>query len=257
MARATSPRRYAILLAGVGLVLGALAGPARPAAASPAIHREAVADVHVASQAYEGPRGTILADVRGRCAPGHEVVELVLDFSQGDVTTPSLLGRTFPCDGHWHSQRVTSLEAFEAGRAMLTARLTVVDVATGDPAPQAVETRSIYVRPAAKVVFPVVAHLLADGVVRIVVRARCDAPWVLQDFHVSLTQGEFPTVASADAYLDLTCDGTVRRTTLRLASSPVPFHRGRLLASGSITLLDPEQFDPVTQVTATRSVRLR
>ena len=212
------------------------------------------------SRAHEGPRGTIYADIRARCAPTYVVTSVALDFSQGDVTTPSLQARPFPCDGRWHAQRVSSLEAFAAGPATLSVTLHLADAATGTPVPAIVATTAIYVRPAAKVVLPRTGHVLADGRVVLTAWARCDAPWVLQEFHLSLAQaqGEFPEpVASADAYLDLTCDGVLRPVTLALRSDSVPFRRGAARLEGTITLLDPEQFDPVTQVTTTRTVWLR
>lgn len=249
------PWRTTVLVAVAAVVLGALIAllPAPRASAGEGM----AADVQISRFAYEGPRGTILADLRLRCAPGYEFAELALDFSQGGVTTPSLLGQPVPCDGRWHDQRVSSLEAFEAGWATLTARLTVVDAVTGEPAPEAVATRAIYVRPAAAIVLPRTVHLLPGGQVRLTVRARCDVPWVLQDFSVTLTQGEFPAIASADAYLDLTCDGALHSTTVLLGPSTVPFQEGPARIDASITLLDPEQFDPVTQATATGTVRVR
>jgi hypothetical protein len=36
----------------------------------------------------------------------------------------------------------------------------------------------------------------------------------------------------------------------------VPFHAGRLRLDASISLLDPQEFDPVTQATSTRVVRV-
>jgi hypothetical protein len=240
---------------GAGMLVGVPA--AAHGASGAAAYPRPVAQVHVDGQAYEGARGTILAGLRARCAPGYRVEELVLQFSQGEVTTPPQLGQPFPCDGRWHRQRPSSLEAFGPGRAVLTARLTVVRTSTGTPAPPAVDTRSIYVRPAAKVVLPRTAHLAADGSLSFVVRARCDQPWVLQEFLVAATQGEFPDVASGSALLDLPCDGVVHRVPVRLAPTDPAFARGPLRVDAALTLLDPESFDPVTQATATRTVRVR
>jgi hypothetical protein len=241
----------AALAAIVGIGLFAVLAPDRADASGP------VAQVHVHAQAYEGPRGTILASLRGRCAPGYEVADLVLDFSQGAVTTPSVLGQPFRCDGRWHEQRVTSLEAFEPGHATLTARLSVVRVSTGDPGPQAVDTQDLYVRPAAKVVLPRTVHLEPDGAITAVVRARCDTPWVLQDFLVEATQGDGVGAPFGSTLADLVCDGKVRPVTVRIAPVAAPFHRGHLRLDGVISLLDPDSFDPVTSAGATRTVRVR
>jgi hypothetical protein len=243
------------LIVGLGLMV-VVSPPTEAAAARPA-HAGPVAQLHLDAQAFEGPRGTILAGLRGRCAPGYEVADLVLDFAQGDVTTPPVLGQPFPCDGRWHRQRVTSLEAFTPGRATLTARLSVVRQDTGDPGPQAVATKAIYVRPAAKIVLPRAVHLGAQGVVTAVVRARCDAPWVLQEFYVSASQGTTAGSAFGEALLDLRCDGVVRPVKVRLRPVAAPFRRGTLVLDAAITLLDPETFDPVTQARASRTVRVR
>lgn len=251
------PRLWAGFLS-VVLGLGLLMAVEQPPRADGATRAGPVAELHIHGQAYEGQRDAILASLSGRCAPGYEFADLVLDFAQGDVVTPSTLGAPFPCDGRWHTQRVSSLEgAFEPGRATLTGRLSVIHRVTGDPGPQAVDVRSIYVRPAAKVVVPRTARLGADGVIRLVVLARCDAPWVLSDFYISANQGEFPTIGSDDALLDLICDGVTRPVTVWLSSSPVAFHRGLLRVDAEISLLDPEQFDPVTQARTTRMVAVR
>lgn len=245
----------ALLSVAMGIGLVGLVPPGR-ADAGPRV-AVPVAELHIDAQAYEGQRGTILAGLRGRCAPGYVVDELLLDFSQGDIVTPSLQEQPFPCDGRWHRQRVTSLEAFEAGPATLRATLRVIAAATGRPAPPVVTTAAIYVRPAAKIELPASVELRPHAVVKISFRARCDAPWVLQDFQVTATQGEFPQpVASADQYLDLTCDGVLHPFTIWLKSTPVPFHAGWLRLDASISLLDPQEFDPVTQATATRMVRV-
>ena len=80
---------------------------------------------------------------------------------------------------------MSSLAAFEAGPATLTVTLLLADATTGAPASAIVATMSIYVRTAAEVVLPRTGHLLPDGRVELTVQARGDAPWVLQEFHVS------------------------------------------------------------------------
>ena len=241
------------IVVGVGLMV--VVAPPQPAGGA-TTYAGPVAELHIGAQAYEGQRGTILADLRGRCAPGYQVTELALVFSQGDLVTPSLLEQPFPCDGRWHRQRVASLEAFSPGPAVLTARVSVVPNGGGQVRLVSTTT-SIYVRPAAKIELPATVKLRPHGVVKVTFRARCDAPWVLQDLHLTATQGEFPSIAGDDAYLDLTCDGTMHPFTVWLRSEPVAFHAGRLRLDGSITLLDPQEFDPVAQATATRVVRVR
>lgn len=210
-------------------------------------------DVRISPQAFEGPRGTILASLRGICAPGLEVDELRVQFSQGDVITPSELVSPFECDGEWHRKRLTSLEAFEPGPATLTALLSVRNASTGEPEGEVFVEQQIFVRPAARIWLPKYAELKRYGVVALTVWARCDRPWVLSDFLVSGTQaGRF-----AQASLDTPCDGTVRAFPVRLRSSAGPFTRGAMQVDAALSLLDPEFFDPVTTATATRTVWVR
>ena len=103
---------------------------------------------------------------------------------------------------------------------------------------------------------PATVELRPHAVVKATVRARCDAPWVLQSFSVHATQGAFPSIASDDEYLDVPCDGVQRPFTIWFRSAPVAFHRGWLRLDSEITLLDPEQLDPVMQVCSTRVVRV-
>lgn len=207
------------------------------------------AEVRISAQAYEGPRGTILASLRARCAPGFEVADLVIQFSQGDVSTPPRSAATLPCDGEWHRQSVSSDEAFEPGKATMTALLSVTDAETGEPGDPAFVVQEIYVRPAARIWLPRYAVLKANGVVRLVVYARCDAPWVLQDFLVDGTQGG---LFDSSPPLPIVCDGEVRPVTVWLSPEGAAFRRGGLLVNGALSLLDPEFFDPVTTATATR-----
>jgi hypothetical protein len=213
------------------------------------------AQVRIDPRAFEGPRGTILASLRLRCAPGFEFSDLVIEFRQGDVITPPTLGSAIPCDGRWHRQKVSSPEAFEPGAATMSARLSVIDAETGDPGEQAFESTRIFVRPAARVWLPPTAKLTRAGDVRIVVRARCDEPWLLQDFLVEGSQAAGTRYAFD--LLSLPCDGTVRPRTAILERDSGRFTRGRLEVMAALSLLDPEFFDPVTTATASRVVQVR
>jgi hypothetical protein len=212
--------------------------------------------VVVDRSADEGARGTILATVRVRCEPGHEVVDLSLEFSQAGVTQPVLSGPGFPCDGRWHELGVSSLEGFDPGPATLTARLTVADSGTGAVAPPAVDTQQVEVVPAAAVRLPGTAVLRPDGGVRLVLRARCATPWVLQELTVRASQGDDPTVASDDAAPALVCDGDWHRVVVLLGSADPAFTRGPAQVEAVVTVLDPESFDPVAQARETATVRI-
>lgn len=214
------------------------------------------AEVRIQKQAYEGPRGTILASLRARCAPGFEVSDLIVEFSQGTVVTPpQVIPTSFSCDGAWHLVRLTSLEAFEPGPATLRARLSVTDVVFGDPGEDGFQVQQIYVRPAARVILPKSGVLTSPGVVKIVVLGRCDRPWVLSDFIVFASQGRVGNQSVDTRLLSIPCDGEFHRVPVWLVSDTTrPFRRGWVRVTGTIDLVDPEFFDPVTQATRTRGV---
>src|ERR1700712_3794956 len=77
------------------------------------------AEVHILAQAFQGQHDTILASLRARCAPGFEFADLVIDFQQGAMTSPSTHGASLPCDGTWHRQHLSSLEGFGPGPATM------------------------------------------------------------------------------------------------------------------------------------------
>lgn len=245
--------RHLAWAAALGLALTTLAfhAPNVAAATTPD------AGVHVDSQAYEGPHHTILAGLRARCSPGFEYADLVVDFRQGQVTTPSVHGSAVPCDGSWHRQRVSSLEGFRPGRASVTARLSVTDATTGDPGRQGVHATLIYVRPAALVLLPDTATYRPHHVVQLVTRARCDAPWMLSGYDVQVTQGDGAGSASDSASSSTrpVCDGALHTVTFWFHSETgTAFHHGPLRVESFLTVLDPDSFDPVAQARAARTV---
>ncbi len=218
------------------------------------------AEVHVASQAHEGARGTIVASLRARCAPGLAFVALTLDWRQGDLTTPSTHGGPVTCDGRWHRQTVTSFEAFEGGPAHVRARLDVVDPATGRAGTPGIHVTRIYVRPATVIRLPGTATLLPGGGLRISTLARCDTPWLLQSYELDAQQGEFPDLAAGGGNVEdrPPCDGVYHRVTFVLGSvQPVGFHRGWAQVSAQIVLLDRVDFDPIASAHASARVWVR
>lgn len=253
-----TPRRAVralVLTLSAVLLLAGVPGPTASADAVPD------AEVRVLGPAREGPRGTILGEVGVRCATGLVATGFVLQITQGDVATPPSQERLPSCTGALETQSFSSLEAFGPGPATVVATLTLADAATGEPRGTVTRSRQIYVRPAANIVLPRRARLLPGRVVRLVVRARCDAPWVPGDFLVSATQGE-PVGAAQDSEL-LTvrrCDGRTRSYVVRLVSEPSPdrgvFRTGWIRLDAELTVFDPESFDPVAQARKSRAVRV-
>lgn len=249
------PRRFLPALAAVlsaGLLTLPLTGPTASATPAPD------AEIRIQGQAFEGPRGTILGEVRVRCATGLVSTGFTMQISQGDVVTPPTQEPLPSCTGALQPQAFSSLEAFQPGPATVVATLELADAVTGEPRGSVTQTKRIYVRPAAKIVLPRTAQLLPGRIIKLVLRARCDAPWVPGDFIVSATQGEPVGAAQDTQFLSIVCDGVVRRHVVRLQSLPSPdrgvFRTGRVQVDAGLTVFDPEQFDPVAQATANRSV---
>jgi hypothetical protein len=215
------------------------------------------AAVHVDSQAYEGQFHTAVVGVRGLCAPGFTFQQLGVVFKQGDLTAPASLGRSFACDGKWHRQNISSPEGFDPGAAKAIARLSVTKGATTTTA---VHNTRIYIRPGAETLIPASATLQAGHVVTIVLRSRCDKPWVLSEFGMEASQGEFPNQAqygeTSDSYPPV-CDGTYYSKTFFLKGSPANFHKGPMTVTTHIHTLDPVNFDPAPSDTSTRVVTVR
>ncbi len=127
---------------------------------------------------------------------------------------------------------------------LVSARLTVVDEVTGDPAPQAVDTGDVRVRPATAIRLDRRPTLVGGGVVVVHLRARCDRPWVESELGVSVsqsggsvsTEGHLPTGT-------LECDDTFHRLEVRTAPNP-EIRPGPAVVSAQLSVLDPLSFDP-------------
>lgn len=237
------------------VVASTVVGVARPVDATGA-HGPAAARVQIARLAHEGPRGTILADLRAACRPGFVATELTVTFDQGEFTFTGLENvGAIVCDGRWHHVDVSGPEGFDTGEAVLTARLTVTKVATGATR-VAADRETVWVRPAAAVRSAHTLRIADDGTVRVRLLARCDAPWLATQISVQVTQGDVTGSAFRTDDGFVTCDDGWHRVTLTVAPSAGQFHRGPARADASIDLLDPEFFDPVTQATSTTHVRL-
>lgn len=233
-----------------------VAAAARPARAGAAV--VPAAEVQVSPRAREGQGGTIRASLLARCATPYTFQELSVEFSQGGFTAPSMQLRAVACDGQWHGVAVTSQEGFDPGHASLSARMTVIDDVTGDPARQAVDTQAIWVRPAARVVISN-AHLLSNGAVVIRLRARCDRPWVESSLTLSLTQGVGENGVGASPRFPsggVVCDEVWHAVDLRTRKHS-GFRRAPARMDATLTVFDPLSFDPVSQASAGRSVLIR
>lgn len=242
--------RTAVVVAVLALAATLLPAPLASAAVPDA-------SVAINPQAFEGQRHTIIGSLFGRCAPGFEFAGLSIEVTQGAFTT-TIQGSSVNCDGQWHKQTFsTPEEGWTPGPATVTARLSVTDVRFGDPGRQGVQTKEIYVRPGAKIELPGTAVLTSQGV-KLVVRARCDKPWVLAGFGIEAVQGQFPNQAHFDVNNNTfpKCDGAFHSLTLFMKSSPTAFKKGWITVDAFLHTEDPEQFDPAPSTTARRAVKV-
>ena len=217
------------------------------------------ASVNINPQAFEGQRNTIVGHVWARCAPGFRFAGLTVKVTQAGFSS-TMSGRSIACDGVWRRQQFsTPDEAYDPGPATVTARLRVTDIATGAPGTPGVQTKQVYVRPGAKIEIPATATLGPNGAVRLVLRARCDKPWVLAEFGLSASQGEFPNQANWSTVSDTypTCDSAFHTRTFEMLATQGSFHKGWLRVDGYIHTLDPVEFDPAPSTTATRMVKVQ
>ena len=217
------------------------------------------ASVSVNPQAFEGQRNTIVGNVWARCAPGFKFAGLTIRLTQAGFSATTT-GKSIPCDGVWRKQQfITPQEAWDPGPATSTARLRVTDINTGAQGTPGVQTRQIYVRPGAKIEIPATATLRPNGVVKLVLRARCDKPWVLTEFALSASQGEFPNQATWNTDSDTypTCDGAFHTRTFEMLATQGNFHKGWLRVDSHIHTVDPDEFDPAPGAIATRMVKVQ
>lgn len=232
------------------LALAGVTGPV-PSTAAPGPGGE----IRVQGRAFEGQYDVISGTLRLRCRPGLEVAALGLTFTQ-DFVSPEGLESTVPvCDGDWHVQAFSSFEGFHPGRATVAVRMVLVDATTGAPRGEVTTSGSVYVRPGARVLLPQSAELRPGGVVSVRVSGRCDEPWILGDFIVSVSQ--FEGYAYGYALVDIPCDGGYDSRTVQVQSSGRQFARGWVRVDASLSTLDGVNFDPAVHATAHRAARVR
>lgn len=214
-------------------------------------------EVRVQAQAYEGQYRTVDATLRVRCRSSATPAGLDVTWTQGDLSSTTPV--TAPaCDGRWHVVPVRSPEGYSPGRLEVAATVRVQT--PGGTVVMAQDSEQVYARPGALVRLPRAAQVLADGSVRLTAVVRCDPPWLAQDLGFSVSQGEFPDLAAGSRIAPgPTCDGREHRVTVRIVSVQPGqvFRRGSATISGSLSTLDPVNFDPAPSAQTSRSAWLR
>jgi hypothetical protein len=211
-----------------------------------------VAQVDVLSPGREQQFDNFSGEVRARCDPGFEFQELSFHGVQGsNVQDWTTSAPGFTCTGYWQRIKYSSGPGFVAGQAAtVTARLTVISSTTGDPADQAVDTGSVWVRPATAIVFRNWPTLKPDGTAVVHLKARCDRPWVEPELIVTLTQDNH----SSQMIPSMTCTSGFKWFDLRTPAADGLFHKGPARVDGSLIVLDPNSFDPVAATQIFREV---
>ena len=218
------------------------------------------ASVTVNPQAFEGQRHTIVGYVWARCAPGFLFSSLTINITQGQ-SVGTETGGSVDCDGLWHKQQfTTSEENWVPGPATYRDAQSERHRDGGLPRQtgHADQARSTCA-PARRFELPATAVLRPNHVVKLVLKARCDKPWVLGGFGVGAQQGTFPKHAGAsiDTNTFPTCDGALHSLTVYLKStSSTPFKRGWVSVDSYLHTLDPQEFDPAPSATAMRAVKV-
>lgn len=234
-----SRRALAKLFALVMVAVGAAIWVPAPAASG----ATPVASVEVLQDGREQQFDNFSGAVRAKCNPGYEFQELSFNGVQGSNNQDwSTSAPGFTCNGNWQRISYSSGPGFVAGRsATVTARLTVISTATGDPAPQAVDTGEVWVRRATFISVGNNPTLKPDGTVVVHLQARCDRPWVEPDFSVGINQdNHFRSLPAT-----ITCTGALQKFNLRSKPSDGAFHTGAATVDASLEVHDPQSFDPV------------
>ncbi|MGD9959501.1 hypothetical protein [Nocardioides sp.] len=248
-----------LVLAGLWLPLGAAqaAGPPPPGVAG-AVGAPAV-ELRVGQEGSVGRFSSVSIPVLYRCQRPWLVAGLYVEVNRGAVTGFGARTAGLTCDGTWNRVLVgadsDTGEPFAAGYAEVRLTMDVQDPVTFDPVDQATASARIWIAPAARIVVDR-AVLGPDGSVRVTVSARCQRPWVLSEYSVSVSQREGFVYGSAFRDTGLVCDALWHRTTLRVVGSE-PFVRGRAIVGAGIYVLDPVDFDPVGADAVSRTVMLR
>jgi len=203
-------------------------------------------EVEIAGPAHQGLDGTFTGTIDVRCRSGLEADGLFLSFDD----SPEVAAEVLPeCTGEWEQVPYTSGEGYEAGSRVVVAARLVLDEGTEVGA-----GRSIYIRPAAKVLLPETVRLRPSGLIRARFWVRCDEPW--------LNYATFAVVEQGDGWgsrvvPDLTCDGEYHARTRWLADDEGDgWERGRARLTIEV-ILETDDFDEGPEISATRRVRVR
>jgi hypothetical protein len=217
------------------------------------------AEVKIAHEVRLGQFSQAVVTLWTRCKAPFVVQELVVDLTQFGGDSGSRAGDFgIICDGAWHrltlSMTTPDGGPFGPGLTRVTAHLTVVDPATGDPAPQGSDSITDFVHAQVEVKISRDVRLGQGDAMLVKVFVRCERPWVPQPLSVGVSQDDGFTVGSTVGEFGIVCDDRWHAIDLQIFPSGERFHRGLTRVDASLDVLDPIDFDPVEQGTDLVSV---
>ena len=238
------------------IVVVALATPALANAgrSGPDRHRSRSAEVKIAREVRLGQFSEAVVTLWTRCKAPFVVQELVVDLTQVGGDSGSRSGDFgIVCDGAWHRLTLSVNTAdggpFGRGLTTVTARLTVVDPVTGDPAPQGWDSITDFVHAQVEVNVSRDVRLGQGDAMLVKVYVRCERPWVPQPLTVEVSQDDGFTFGSTSGAFGIVCDDRWHAVEMQVFPSGERFHRGMTRVDASLEVLDPIDFDPVEQGT--------
>jgi hypothetical protein len=225
-------------------VATALVPAARAQAATPA------ATVVIASPGKVGRFDTAVINLSQSCRAGAVVAELVVEVKQGTLTGTKAGPLGARCDGLTHKLQVevfsSTGDKFLPGPVQVSALFTVLDPDSMDPLPQGRDSATVTLLPAVEVAIGQEGAVGRFESVSIPVLYRCQRPWIVSGLDVNVTQGGVSGTAFRET--GLVCNARWHHVSVGVSTgSGGSFGRGFADVNVSITVQDPESFDPVDQ----------
>ncbi len=246
----------ALLLAGLLAPLGSAQAAAGPGTVSARTALPPV-EVRVGQEGAVGRFGSVTVPVLYRCQRPWIVAGLYVQASQGGVTGRAFRSAGLTCDAAWHRVVLEAGsgtgEPFLADYADIDVTVDIQDPISFDPVEQATASARIWIAPAARI--RVEGAVLHHGAVLVTVAARCQRPWVVQQFSASVSQRRGFVFGAVSASTGLTCDAAWHRITLRVRGAE-SFVRGPARVEAGLFVLDPVDFDPVDADSSSRTFLL-
>ena len=238
----------------VSIVVFALVAPALALSGGPEWTRHGgPVEVKIAREVRLGRFSEAVVTLWTRCRTPFVVQELVVDLAQVAGGSGSRSGEFgIVCDGAWRrltlSVNTPDGGPFGRGLTHVTARLTVVDPATG-AATSGWDAITDFVHAQVEMHISRDVRLGQGDAMLVKVFVRCERPWVPQPMTVEVAQDDGFTGGSTSGNFGIICDDHWHGIDVQVFPSGERFHRGLTRVDASLEVLDPIDFDPVEQGT--------